>query len=131
MHTMYRSLLPNARNLLTKSPTIPSRTPSPIPHPIDETSRMLHTNCGTHHSGATQLNQPFGSEGFVKSLDFSSDVVTNAADKVNTSIEQAEKHHHSDHDGGPQHDFQRRMPYGRFLERPQQAGENSYKLKRD
>lgn len=127
---MYRSILPNARNLITKSPVIPSRTPSPTPNAIHETSRMLHSsNLAPHHSGA-QLNQCFaseGSEGFVKGLDFSNDVVNKSSDKVNAYMEQTEKMHY-DSDGRPHPDIHSLRPYGHVLDQP---CDRSHKLKQD
>jgi hypothetical protein len=127
---MYRSLA-SARNLVAKSP-IPSRTPSPIPHPVLEPSRSMHSTNLTHHSGV-QINQPFGSEGFVNSLDISSDIVTDAADKVNKSVEHAEKSHctYSNNDGNPWQDMHRPWQHEQMEPLTKQYEEKLYKIKKD
>lgn len=127
---MYRSLA-SARNLVVKSP-IPSRTPSPSAHPVLDPSRSLHATNLSHHSGA-QLNQPFGSEGFVNGLDISSDIVTDAADKVNRSVEHAEKAHciYPNNDGTPRQDIHHPWQYGQIEPLTKEYEEKSFKMKQD
>jgi hypothetical protein len=127
---MYRSLA-SARNLVVKSP-IPSRTPSPSAHSVLDPSRSLHSTNLTHHSGA-QLNQPFGSEGFVNGLDISSDIVTDAADKVNKSVEHAEKAHYNypKNDETTRQDMHHPWQYGQIEPLTKEYEERSFKIKKD
>ncbi|KAG2188665.1 hypothetical protein INT44_001420 [Umbelopsis vinacea] len=127
---MYRSLA-SSRNLVVKSP-IPSRTPSPSAHPVLDPSRSLHSANFTHHSGA-QLNQPFGSEGFVNSLDISSDIVTDAAEKVNKSVEHAEKAHctYPQDDGRTRQDMHHPWQYGQIEPLTKEYEEVTFKMKKD